>query len=78
MSLPTKCTPAALRRALSVTQVEMAERVGTSQSALSQSERREMQPATLRSYIEALGGSVKIVAVFDDAEVEIVAPEVER
>jgi transcriptional regulator with XRE-family HTH domain len=61
-----------LRRARSKTQVEVAQAMETQQAAISKLERREdMYLSTLREYVEALGGELKMVASFPDAEIPI-------
>ena len=51
----------ALRRGMGVTQVQLAARMGMSQSDLSKFERRpDVRIATLRAYFEGLGGSLRI------------------
>ena len=53
-----------LREALDLTQVELAARVGVTQSQLSKLERRKNHRiATLRRYVVALGGSLEINAI---------------
>ncbi len=53
------------RKALSLTQGQVADALRITQGALSQMERREdMMVSTLRSYIEAMGGELKLVATF--------------
>jgi len=53
---------AALRRAMGITQVQLAARMEMSQSDLSKFERRpDVRISTLRAYFAALGGSVRIV-----------------
>ncbi|MCY4494900.1 MAG: helix-turn-helix domain-containing protein, partial [Acidimicrobiaceae bacterium] len=64
---------AELRKALGVTQAELAEMIGKSQSAISQIEHGEigLSIETLRSIVHQLGGEVEIAAVFDDRRVLI-------
>ena len=63
---------AELRQARSKTQVEVAEAMASQQAAVSKLERREdMYLSTLRQYVEALGGELKLVASFPDAEIPI-------
>lgn len=58
---------AELRRRRGVTQVQLAERLGTSQGNVSTLEHRvELYISTLREYVEALGGRLEIAAVFPD------------
>lgn len=64
-----------LRRALDVSQTELAAQLEISQSAISQLESgRDVKISTLRNYIDSLGGQVRITAVFqndDEAPTEI-------
>ena len=61
-----------LRRALRVTQQELAETLELHQPAIAKIEKRpDMYISTLCHYIEALGGRVKIVAQFPQGEVTI-------
>lgn len=61
-----------LRSAREFTQVELAEILKLDQGSISKLERRtDMYISTLRRYIEAMGGSLQIKAVFPDGEVKI-------
>jgi transcriptional regulator with XRE-family HTH domain len=61
-----------LRRARHVTQVEVARAMNVEQAAVSKLERREdMYVSTLREYVKALGGELKLVASFPDAEIQV-------
>ena len=61
-----------LRRARSLTQRELAESMDVQQPAIARLERRaDMYVSSLRSYIEAVGGRLRIVAEFPDGEVNI-------
>jgi transcriptional regulator with XRE-family HTH domain len=52
-----------LRKAMRLTQVELADRLGVRQDTISRLEQRaDMLLSTLRSYIEAIGGRLSIVA----------------
>ncbi|MBO6948480.1 MAG: XRE family transcriptional regulator [Rhodospirillales bacterium] len=52
-----------LRRHLTLTQTQLAERLGVGQDEVSRTERRaDMLLSTLRNYIEAMGGTLDIVA----------------
>ena len=54
-----------LRKALQRSQEKVAEKLGVNQAAVSKIERRtDMYVSTLRAYIEAMGGSLDIVARF--------------
>jgi DNA-binding XRE family transcriptional regulator len=56
---------AELRRAQAMTQETMAGLLGVSQEAVSRMERRtDMLLSTLTSYVEAIGGSLKLVVEF--------------
>ena len=62
-----------LREARERSQVEMAEKLHIKQAAVSKLERRtDMYLSTLRSYIEAMGGKLKIIARFPQRAVRIV------
>ena len=64
--------PAALRRRLGMTQVEVAGRMGISQSDLSKLERRrDLRLSTLRSYAQALGGRIRVLFVAGDGTTAI-------
>ena len=70
---------AELRRELDLTQAVIAERLEVTQENVSQIERGEadVRLSTLSRYVEALGGTLRIAAVFGDEEVEIgVGPRV--
>jgi len=61
-----------LRNARELTQTQLAEVLQVSQGAISKVERRaDMYISTLRSYIRAIGGDLRIQAVFPDGAVEI-------
>lgn len=61
-----------LRRTRDRTQVEVAQAMDREQAAISRLERREdMYISTLREYVRALGGELKLVASFPDAEIQI-------
>ncbi len=52
-----------------VTQLELAELLGVGQTALSHQERRDdLKLSSLRTYIEALGGTLHIAATFPNAD----------
>ena len=62
-----------LRSARSLTQTNMAHLLGVNQSAISKIEKRtDMYLSTLRSYVEAMGGSLEIQAIFPDGAVRVV------
>lgn len=61
-----------LRQALALTQKDMAERLHVNQPAISKLEhKQDVYLSSLRSYIEAVGGKLKIVAEFPEGEVAI-------
>lgn len=61
-----------LRKARRLTQAKLAEDLGVNQSEISRIEHRaDMYVSTLAAYIEALGGTLEIRAVFRDQEVRI-------
>jgi transcriptional regulator with XRE-family HTH domain len=61
-----------LRSARELTQSELAEVLKVDQGSISKLERRtDMYISTLRRYVEAMGGSLQIRAVFPDGEVQI-------
>lgn len=56
-----------LRRARSLTQVRMARKLGVSQDGISKLEKRsDLLLSTLRKTVEAMGGSLSLVAKFPD------------
>ena len=61
-----------LRRARALTQRDMAKMLKVNQPAVSKLEQRaDVYVSSLRSYIEAAGGKLKIVAEFPEGEVAI-------
>ena len=61
-----------LRRARKLTQVKLAKALGVNQGEVSKIEHRtDMYLSTLAEYVEALGGSLEIRAVFPDGEMRI-------
>ncbi len=63
-----------LRRAHRMTQKRMAEKLGIGQEGISRLEQRsDLLISTLRSYVEAMGGSLSIVAKFPDRKPVVVA-----
>ncbi len=61
-----------IREKRELTQSDIAAVLETSQANVSRIERqRDLYLSTLANYVEALGGTLKISAVFDDEEVEI-------
>ena len=58
-----------IRKRRGLTQVQVADRLGITQGNVSQLEHRtELYLSTLREYVEALGGRLKLTAVFPDEE----------
>lgn len=58
-----------LRQARNLTQQQLAEALGISQAALSKMEHQsDFQVSTLRRILAAMGGELKLVAHFPDAE----------
>jgi transcriptional regulator with XRE-family HTH domain len=56
-----------LRRARERTQVQVAKALGITQDSVSRLEQRsDLLLSTLRSYVEALGGSLSLIAEFPD------------
>jgi DNA-binding transcriptional regulator YiaG len=63
-----------LRRALRLTQERIAEALNIGQDGVSRLEKRsDLLISTLRSYIEAMGGSLSLVAEFPDRKAVILA-----
>lgn len=63
------CRLAQVRKHRHVTQQDLAETLGVSQSRVSQIERQSVDDtvlSTLTAYVEALGGKLKIIADFGD------------
>ncbi|MDR0945187.1 MAG: helix-turn-helix domain-containing protein [Bifidobacteriaceae bacterium] len=63
-----------IRRQQAVTQVDLAKTMGTAQNRVSQIERGDIDRtriATLRRYIEALGGTLHVDAEFGDTRYAI-------
>ena len=61
-----------LRRARALTQQQLAETLHVSQPAVAKLEQRtDIYVSSLRSYIEAVGGQLRIVAEFPEGEVAI-------
>jgi hypothetical protein len=65
-----------LRRELGLTQVEIADRAGMSQSDFSKLERRrDVRLSTLRSWVAALGGRLRLLVESHGEDVEIRVPD---
>jgi transcriptional regulator with XRE-family HTH domain len=61
-----------LRKSRNVTQVDVASTMQIEQAGVSKLEHREdMYVSTLREYVKALGGELRLVASFPDAEIQI-------
>ena len=61
-----------VRKALDLTQEQMAKLLGIGQDSVSRIESRsDMLISTLQSYIEAMGGSLKVIAEFPDGRVSL-------
>jgi predicted XRE-type DNA-binding protein len=72
---------AQLRQELQLSQAEIAKRMGISQPRVSQLESGDvgqMEVDTLNRYVLALGGRLKLVADFDDHDVNVSMSEVDR
>ena len=62
-----------------MTQVDVAKGMKIEQAAVSKLEHREdMYVSTLRDYVKALGGELKLVASFPDAEIQVHPFEIAR
>ena len=58
-----------LRKALTLTQARIAETLGIGQDSVSRLEKRsDLLLSTLRGYIEAMGGSLSLIAEFPNRE----------
>ena len=65
-------TLAALRKARGLTQMQLVEELGMTQGEISRLERRDnLHLTTLSRFVEATGGQLRIVAVYDNEEVEV-------
>ena len=61
-----------LRELLGKTQQEIAALLERSQGQVSETERRQdVRLSTLRSYVEALGGELEVVATFGDKRIKL-------
>lgn len=61
-----------LRKARNITQIQVAKAMNVEQAAVSKLERRDdMYLSTLRGYVKALGGELKLVASFPDADIPV-------
>ncbi len=67
-----RATLSQVRRAVGLTQKQLAETLGIDQGDLSKLERRQnLHLATLTRFVEATGGRLRIVAVYGDTEVDL-------
>ena len=67
-----RATLAQVRQAVGLTQAQLAEELGLAQGDVSKIERREnLRLTTLARFIEATGGQLRIVATYDDTEVDL-------
>ena len=58
-----------LRKAMKLTQEQLAEMLKIRQATIAQTERRsDLMLSTLRSYVEAMGGKLSLTAEFPDRE----------
>jgi DNA-binding XRE family transcriptional regulator len=63
---------AELREARDLTQVQLAEKLGIEQGAVSKIERRtDMYLSTLRNIIQAMGGQLELTACFPSGKVQV-------
>jgi DNA-binding XRE family transcriptional regulator len=61
-----------LRHAMELTQQQLAETAQLTQSSVSQIEQRgDLFVSTLRRYIEAMGGTLEVVAIFGDEKIPL-------
>jgi DNA-binding Xre family transcriptional regulator len=61
-----------LRKSRAATQIDVAKAMNIEQAAVSKLERREdMYVSTLREYVKALGGELKLVASFPDGDIQV-------
>lgn len=68
-----------LRKSRNVTQVDVAKAMSVEQASVSKLERRDdMYISTLREYVKALGGELKLVASFPDADIQLHSFELAR
>ncbi|MEQ8653285.1 MAG: helix-turn-helix transcriptional regulator [Kiloniellales bacterium] len=70
-----RLTLQALRLSHGLTQGEMAKRLDKAQATIAQLEGRDdATVSNLRAYIEAMGGSLDLVATFPDSEPVVIDP----
>lgn len=64
-----------IRRAMHIPQEQLSRKTGISQPNLSRLEKQsDMQIATLRKVVSALGGELEVIARFKEADVRIILP----
>ena len=69
-------TLAEVRRARALTQAQLASALNVSQAQVSHVEHQaDLYLSTLESYVAAMGGSLELVAVFDDTRVVLTLSE---
>lgn len=62
----------AVRQARQMTQADVGAALGIEQAAISKLERRnDMHVSTLREYVRALGGELKLVASFPEGDIAL-------
>jgi len=67
-----QATLAQVRQSVGLTQTQLAEELGIAQGDVSKIEHRDnLHLATLARFIEATGGHLRIVAVYNDTEVDL-------
>ncbi len=67
-----RATLAQVRQAIGLTQTQLAEELGIAQGDVSKIEHRDnLRLTTLARFIEATGGQLRIVAVYDETEVDL-------
>lgn len=70
-------TLAQVRQAVGLTQTQLAEELGIAQGDVSKIERRDnLRLTTLARFIEATGGQLRIVAVYDNTEVDLAVGDI--
>ncbi|MBC5768153.1 helix-turn-helix domain-containing protein [Ramlibacter albus] len=61
-----------LRKSRNVTQTQLAAALQVEQAAISRLEKREdMYVSTLRQYVRALGGELKLIAAFPEGDIQL-------